>query len=75
MKRDLEAEIRAAADKVLRLERELDQANEEYRELLDEADQRGIQVPRTRLTNPLMPGYRTVDRPPYKFTVGPDSAH
>lgn len=54
MGRTLEARIKRAAHKVLRRERELDEAQKKYQELLDEAYQRGVDVPRTMLSNPLM---------------------
>ena len=54
MGRSLEARIKRAANKVARRERELDQAEQKYRDLLDEANRRGIRTPRTILTNPLM---------------------
>lgn len=53
MGRSLEARIKRASHKVLCRERELDEAEEKYRKLLDEAHKRGIEVPRTALTNPL----------------------
>jgi hypothetical protein len=54
MGRTLEARIKRAAHKVLRRERELDEAEKTYQELLDEAHARGVKVPRTKLTNPFM---------------------
>lgn len=59
MGRTIEARIKRAAHKVLRLERELDVAEEKYRELVEEANRRGIDVPKTTLTNPLMPLHKT----------------
>jgi hypothetical protein len=61
MGRSLEARIKRAAHKVVRRERELDQAEQKYRELLDEADRRGVPTPRTILTNPLLPPRRRTD--------------
>jgi N-dimethylarginine dimethylaminohydrolase len=58
MGRTLEARIKRAAHKVLRRERELGVAQEQYQELLEEARQHGVEVPRTALTNPLMPRRR-----------------
>lgn len=55
MGRSLEARIKRAAHKVVRREQELDQAEQKYRDLLEEADRRGVSTPRTILTNPLMP--------------------
>lgn len=54
MGRTLEARIKRAAHKVIRRERELDEAQKKYQELLDEAHGRGVKVPRTKLTNPFM---------------------
>lgn len=58
MGRTLEARIMRAAKKVLRRERELEVANEKYDALIEEAHRRGIEAPRTLLTNPFMPPRR-----------------
>lgn len=58
MGRSLEARIKRAAHKVLRRERELQEANESYAKLVEEAYRKGIEVPRTALTNPLFEANR-----------------
>lgn len=50
----LQEKIKRAAKKVIKRERELGVAMEKYQELIDEAYRRGIEVPRTELTNPFM---------------------
>lgn len=58
MGRTLEARIKRAAQKVVRREQDLEVAEEKYQKLVAEAHQRGVEVPRTTLTNPLMPRQR-----------------
>jgi len=62
MGRSLEARIKRAANKVARRERELGEAQDKYRDLLDEANRRGITAPRTILTNPMMPPRNRTER-------------
>lgn len=74
MGRSLEARIKRQAHKVLRRERELGTAMDGYQKLVEEAERKGIEVPKTALTNPLFEVNRRMVRKVWFGSNRPPSA-